>query len=136
MIKNLEKYEETWKNVSFASHVTISSNLYYKFDGGLILTGDVAYTKDINGTHVQNWGLLPPSETLGGVDNRPIYSPNDLINNAYVMTNSDKGRTWNASLKHNNVNLSSYVCTKLNLRGMLSPVSLLDKSTRVSLKSH
>jgi len=71
----------------------------YKFDGGLILTGDVAYTKDINGTHVQNWGLLPPSETLGGVDNRPIYSPNDLINNAYVMTNSDKGRTWNASLK-------------------------------------
>ncbi len=71
----------------------------YKFENGLILTADVAYTKDINAAHVQNWGLLPPSGTLGGVDNRPIYTSDDLINNAYVMTNSDKGRTWNASLK-------------------------------------
>jgi hypothetical protein len=71
----------------------------YRFDGGLILTGDLSYTKDINAAHVQNWGLLPPSGTLGGVDNRPIYTANDLINNAYVMTNSDKGSTWNATLK-------------------------------------
>ncbi|PIY10168.1 MAG: TonB-dependent receptor, partial [Flavobacteriaceae bacterium CG_4_10_14_3_um_filter_33_47] len=33
----------------------------YKFENGLIVTGDVSYTKDINGAHVQNWGLLPPS---------------------------------------------------------------------------
>ena len=71
----------------------------YRFDGGLILTGDLSYTKDINAAHVQNWGLLPPSGTLGGVDDRPIYTANDLINNAYVMTNSDKGSTWNATLK-------------------------------------
>ena len=71
----------------------------YKFDGGLILTGDLAYTKDINAAHVQNWGLLPPSGTLNGVDNRPIYTSGDLINNAYVITNSDKGRTLNATLK-------------------------------------
>ena len=71
----------------------------YKFENGLILTGDVSYTKDINGPHVQNWGLLPPSGTLGGVDNRPIYEPSDLINNAYVFTNSDKGRIWNVALK-------------------------------------
>ena len=71
----------------------------YKFDNGLILTADVAYTKDLNAAHVQNWGLLPPSGTLGGVDNRPIYTDADKINNAYVMTNSDLGRTWNASLK-------------------------------------
>ena len=37
--------------------------------------------------------------TLNGVDNRPIYTSGDLINNAYVITNSDKGRTWNATLK-------------------------------------
>ena len=71
----------------------------YKFDGGLILTGDLAYTKDINAAHVQNWGLLPPSGTLNGVDDRPIYTSDDIINNAYVITNSDKGRTWNATLK-------------------------------------
>ncbi|MFH6769561.1 carboxypeptidase regulatory-like domain-containing protein [Gaetbulibacter aquiaggeris] len=71
----------------------------YKFENGLILTGDVSYTKDINGAHVQNWGLLPPSGTLQGVDNRAIYTSADIINNAYVFTNSDKGRIWNASVK-------------------------------------
>ncbi len=71
----------------------------YKFDNGLILTTDLSYSKDINGPHVQNWGLLPPSETLQGVDNRPVYAANDLINNAYVFSNSDKGRIWNAVVK-------------------------------------
>jgi len=70
-----------------------------RFESGLILTADVSYTKDINGPHVQNWGQLDPSGTLNGVDNRPIYTSSDLINNAYVFTNSDKGRIWNASLK-------------------------------------
>ncbi len=71
----------------------------YRFENGLILTGDVSYTKDINGAHVQNWGLLTPSATLNGVDNRPIYAPSDIINNAYVFTNSDEGRIWNAVIK-------------------------------------
>lgn len=71
----------------------------YKFESGLILTGDVSYTKDINGAHVQNWGLLPPSGTLNGVDNRPVYTSDDIINNAYVFTNSDKGRIWNVAVK-------------------------------------
>lgn len=82
-----------------------------KFDNGLILTADLSYTKDINGAHVQNWGLLSPSGNLSGVDNRPIYTAADhvLVNgdglgfgaqgNAYVFSNSDKGRIWNASLK-------------------------------------
>ncbi len=71
----------------------------YKLDNGIILTGDVSYTKDTNGAHVQNWGLLPPSSNLTGVDNRPIYATDDLINNAYVFTNTDKGRIWNVSAK-------------------------------------
>jgi hypothetical protein len=70
-----------------------------KLDNGLIVTADLAYTKDINGAHVQNWGLLSPSGNLNGVDNRPVYLDSDKINNAYVFTNSDKGRIWNASLK-------------------------------------
>ncbi len=70
-----------------------------RFESGLILTTDVSYTKDINGPHVQNWGQLSATGTLNGVDNRPIYAPTDLINNAYVFTNSDKGRIWSASLK-------------------------------------
>lgn len=41
-----------------------------------------------------------PSGTLNAPgDNRPIYLDGDRGNNAYVFTNSDKGRVWNVSLK-------------------------------------
>ena len=72
----------------------------YKFDNGLILTADISYTKDINGAHVQNWGLRNPSETLNAPgDNRPVYAAGDKGNNAYVFTNSSDGRIWNYTLK-------------------------------------
>ncbi len=76
-----------------------------RLDGGLILTGDLSYTKDINGAHVQHWGLTDPSGSLAGVDNRPIYTADDQLNGfglgagPFVFTNSDKGRIWNASFK-------------------------------------
>ena len=69
----------------------------YRFEDGLVLTADFAYTKDINGAHVQNWGLRNPTEQLTGVDNRLYYT--NKGNNAYVFTNSDKGRVFNASFK-------------------------------------
>ncbi len=72
----------------------------YKFENDLILTGDVSYTKDINGAHVQNWGLRNPTGNLNAPgDDRPIYLGADVGNSAYVFTNSDKGRIWNASVK-------------------------------------
>ena len=70
-----------------------------RMDNGVILTADVSFTSDINGPHVQNWGLRPPSATLNGVDNRPVYAAGDRGDNAYVFTNSDKGRIFNAVLK-------------------------------------
>ena len=76
-----------------------------KFDNGIILTADLAYTKDVNAAHVQNWGLGAPSATLSGVDNRAVYTNDDKSQlfggptNAYVFTNSDQGRIWNATLK-------------------------------------
>jgi hypothetical protein len=77
-----------------------------KLKNGTVLTTDVSYTKDINGAHVQNWGLRNPTNTLQGVDNRPIYDQvtdrTQLFGeptNAYVFTNSDKGRSLNASFK-------------------------------------
>ncbi len=79
-----------------------------KLENGIILTGDVSYTKDINGPHVQNWALLPPTGTLQGVDNRPIYTSANyggaiadfgIGAGPFVFTNSDKGRIWNASFK-------------------------------------
>ncbi len=77
-----------------------------RLENGLILTADLSYTKDINGPHVQHWGLSTPSGTLQGVDNRPIYTAADILtfdgnpaDGAFVFTNSDKGRIWNASIK-------------------------------------
>jgi hypothetical protein len=84
------KFPQVWRS---------SLGADYKLKDGTILSADFAYTKDINAPHVQNWGLLEPSETLSGVDNRLIYADSDLINNAYVFTNSDKGRIFNATLK-------------------------------------
>ncbi|WP_339844309.1 TonB-dependent receptor [uncultured Dokdonia sp.] len=78
----------------------------YRLDNGVVLTGDFSYTKDLNAAHVQNWALDNPSATLQGVDNRPIYQASDFSTNAfggptnaYVFTNSDNGRTINATLK-------------------------------------
>ena len=84
------KFPQVWRT---------NLGLDHKYDNGLILTADVSYTKDMNGAQVQNWGLTTPSATLAGVDNRPYYTDADKINNAYVFTNSDKGRIWNASFK-------------------------------------
>jgi len=71
-----------------------------RFENGIIGTLDVSYTKDMNAAHVQNWGMRNPSGTLNAPgDNRPIYLDGDRGNNAYVFTNSDKGRVWNVSLK-------------------------------------
>ncbi|MFT4683592.1 MAG: hypothetical protein ACI8RP_000163 [Urechidicola sp.] len=70
-----------------------------RLENGVILTADLSYTKDINGAHVQNWGLTPPTGMLNGVDNRPIYNGSDIGNAAYVFTNSNKGKTFNGTLK-------------------------------------
>ena len=72
----------------------------HRFENGIVATADFSYTKDINGAHVQNWGLRNPTGTLNAPgDNRPVYLSGDKGNNAYVFTNSDKGRIWNTSFK-------------------------------------
>jgi hypothetical protein len=71
--------------------------LDYKFENGLIASTDISYTEDIHAAHVQNWGLKEPTGTLEGVDSRAIYRAADKgENNAYVFTNSNKGRIFNA----------------------------------------
>ena len=52
---------------------------------------------------VRNYGISPPSGTLRGVDNRPIYTgadrPSAFGNNAYVFTNTKVGYSLNATLQ-------------------------------------
>ncbi|HEY9221591.1 MAG TPA: carboxypeptidase regulatory-like domain-containing protein [Lutibacter sp.] len=91
------KFPQVWRN---------SLGLDYQLENGVVLTTDLSYTKDLNGAHVQNWGLKTPTGTLNGVDSRNIYLNSDYMvgafgskASAYVFTNSDKGRTLNASFK-------------------------------------
>jgi len=87
------KFPQVWK-----------TNLGYdqKFDGGWVFSADVAYTKDINGMMVRNYGLALPSGELQGVDNRVIYTAadrNSFGNNAYVFTNTNIGYSFNATFQ-------------------------------------
>ena len=77
-----------------------------QFENGWILTTDLIYTKDVNGMMVRNYGLKPPTGQLAGVDNRPVYRvPDDRAlvfggpTNAYVFTNTDLGRSFNATVQ-------------------------------------
>lgn len=80
------------------------------FEGGLLLSTDIIFTKDVNGAIVRNYGLRPPSGNLNGVDNRAYYLPSDYAEspsgnnvgpfggpaqNAYVFTNTNKGYSFN-----------------------------------------
>ena len=96
---NAYYYQVVDPNFKFPQVWRTSFGVDMQLKDGTILTTDVFYTKDINGAHVQNWGLSNPTGTLGGVDNRPIYNDADKGNNAYVFTNSNKGRTLNLTFK-------------------------------------
>ncbi|MCG9793572.1 TonB-dependent receptor [Flavobacterium algicola] len=85
------KWPQVWRS---------SLGLDHKFENNYIATLDVSYNKDSNGVHVQNWGLVNPTSVLVGADKRAIYSATDKgANNAYVMTNSNKGYVFNTSVK-------------------------------------
>ncbi|MBC9797884.1 TonB-dependent receptor [Sinomicrobium weinanense] len=85
------KFPQVWRS---------SLGIDYRFENGLIATADLAYTRDINAVHVQNWGLKTPTVTLNGVDSRMVYGPEDKGEYpGYVLTNSNKGRVFNASLR-------------------------------------
>ncbi len=71
----------------------------FRLENDWILTGDLSFTKDMNGAHVQNWGLDKPTGMLQGVDNRVIYKDADKGNSAYVFTNTDKGNSFNGTVK-------------------------------------
>ena len=79
-----------------------------KFGNGWGSTVDFMYTKDINGMMVKNYGLKPPTATVPG-ENRPAYNsltdrafdPFGGPTNAYVFTNTNKGRSVNLTLQLN-----------------------------------
>ncbi len=83
------KYPQIWRT---------SLGYDQQFGEGWIGTIDMVYTKDQQAQVVNNFGLQLPTQTLEGVENRPIYGPNDRLTNAYVFTNVNGGSSFNTSL--------------------------------------
>lgn len=97
-------YCVTDPNFKFPQVWRTNLGLDKKLDNGLLLTGDVIYTKDINAMIVRNYGLKLPTGKLVGADTRPIYQVSDRADkfgptNAYVFSNTDLGYSLNVSLK-------------------------------------
>ncbi len=106
VVDNDFKFPQVWRT---------SLGFDQKFKNNLILSVDMSYNKDINGVHVQNWGLKKPTQTVADGSNRPYYGnvvpdgTNDygiwtdygfpVRSNAYVLTNTDKGSAFNTSIK-------------------------------------
>ena len=97
-------YCVTDPNFKFPQVWRTNLGLDKKLDNGLLLTGDIIYTKDINAMIVRNYGLKLPTGKLVGADTRPIYQVSDRADkfgptNAYVFSNTDLGYSLNVSLK-------------------------------------
>lgn len=94
------KFPQVWRT---------SLGFDHKFENNYIVTIDMSYNKDLNGVHIQNWGLKRPTSQLTGVDNRAIYGSSDYgtwtdygfpaRTNGYVLTNTNKGSAFNSSIK-------------------------------------
>lgn len=92
-------YNMTDPNFKFPQ-IWRSSLGYDRKVGDWTATVDLLYTRDMTAHMVQNHGLKLPTGQLAGVDNRPYYQAEDKAPfNAYVFTNTDAGRSFNASFQ-------------------------------------
>ncbi len=99
-------YQTTNPNFKFPQVWRSNLGIDYQFDNGLIATTDIIFTRDNNAATVNNFGAGTPRGTLSGVDNRPVYRPEDRAQgpfggatNAYVFSNVDRGRSFNWTFK-------------------------------------
>ncbi len=96
-------YNVTSRNFKWPQVWRSNLGLDYKIkSSGTTISGDLAYTKDINGMMVRNYRLGTPTGILnsGTGDNRPFYQTTDYgANNTYVFTNTNVGYQFNATFQ-------------------------------------
>jgi hypothetical protein len=103
---NFYFYNMTARNFQFPQVWRTNIGGDFAVGNGWTITSDLVYTKDVNSVIVRNYGLRTPGGTLPGPDSRPVYrSAEDRAQlfggptNAYVFTNTDIGRSVNASIE-------------------------------------
>lgn len=93
-------YQVTDPDFEFPQVWRTNLGIEKRFGDGFLLSTDFIYTKDLNGILVRNYGLKKPTGNLTGADNRKYYKSSDkAANNAFVFTNTDKGRSFNWTIE-------------------------------------
>ncbi|MDX1909722.1 MAG: TonB-dependent receptor [Bacteroidia bacterium] len=98
-------YNYTRNDFKFPQVWRTNLGIDHKLSNGWSVTVDLIYTRDLNAAMVRNYGLKPPTGTLQGPDNRPVYTAADRVQvfggatNAYVFTNTNQGYSFNASIQ-------------------------------------
>lgn len=86
------RFPQVWRN-NFA----VDQRLPF----GLIGTGELLYSRDVNGIYYINANLPQPNSAFTGADDRPRWTSGSRIHshvsNAIVLKNQDEGFSWNLS---------------------------------------
>jgi hypothetical protein len=112
-VQNVNSFFYTVVDKDFTFPQIFRTSLGYdrKFKNGYTTSFDVVYSQNINAIFARNIGLSAPGGTLQGPGSRPIYTAANVTNNAWSVTNTDKGNVFNftAEVKktfENNLSLS------------------------------
>lgn len=96
-------YNVTAKNFKWPQVWRSNLGLDYKIKStGTNISGDVSYTKDVNGMMVRNYRFGRPTGTLnsGTGDNRAFYTAqNQGTDNVYAFSNTNVGYQFNATFQ-------------------------------------
>jgi hypothetical protein len=86
------RFPQVWRN-----NLAIDQRLPF----GLIGTGELLYSRDVNGVYYINANLAPANTQFTGADTRPRWTTGNRIHsnvaNAVVLKNQNEGYSWNLS---------------------------------------
>jgi hypothetical protein len=86
------RFPQLWR-----SNIAVDQRLPW----GLVGTGELMYSKDVNGVYYINANLSAPNANFTGPDNRPRWTGSNRINSnitsAIVLKNQDVGSSWNVA---------------------------------------
>ncbi len=134
-VQNVNSFFYTVVDPDFTFPQVFRSSIGYdrKFKHGLSTTFDFVYSKNINAIFAKNIGLKSPTGSLNGPGSRPIYQASDISNNAWSITNTNLGRTYNFTAQVNKTfenNLSlSLAYNYLDAKDAMSPTQEITNAT-------
>ena len=91
------KMPQVWKS-------SIAADYQFKTSFPLSLSGEFIFNKTVNAATIEDWSVpsVAGFARFNGVDNRPIFHKGYQTNSSlYVLTNTNKGYGWAASLTLN-----------------------------------